>query len=298
MSLSKVRFSFSLKDKLCNPNSVFRLNLITFYRNSQWNIIIKDVFLKKKKLSNCDDKAEQYNQHYDDIFWARIRPIVMSRRIWQGHLFILWVPPAHSGSALNCRIKNISKTHSILHFIPQTHQRTASSFCKLHFPREKATSPKKKPKAQCHHPGIWKIPESLSFITKIVCEHKQMWGTNMPFIWEGRWSHSWRDSSEKGLWKTKRLRWPRPSICAALTGRQALGLEPTRLKQKSSLLLQRDTQSDRFTDTSCTGFRAGKLFIHLITTVVFVLCFFCWQLLEWSHLHPDLNAMGYCKDII
>lgn len=121
-----------------------------------------------------------------------------------------------------------------------------------------------KSKAQCHHPGIREIPESLSFITKIICEHKQMWSTNMPFNWEGRWSHRGWDSSEKGLWKTKHLRRPRPSICDASTGRQGLGLEPTRLKQKSSLLPQWDTQTDQFTGTSCIGFPGGMLFIHFI----------------------------------
>lgn len=63
------------------------------------------------------------------------------RRDGKDCFFILCVPQ-HTTSALNCGKENISKTHSILHFIPQTHQKTASSFCKLHFPRETATSPK------------------------------------------------------------------------------------------------------------------------------------------------------------
>lgn len=130
----------------------------------------------------------------------------------------------------------------------------------------------RKSKAQCHHPGIQEIPESLSFITKIICEHKQMWSTNMPFNWEGRWSHRGRDGSEKALWKTKHPQRPRPSICAASTGRQGLGLEATRLKQKSPLLPQRDTQTGQFTGTSCIGFPEGMLFIHFIIDVVFVFC--------------------------
>lgn len=82
--------------------------------------------------------------YYDDIFWAQILvPIVMSQRRWQRLLLHLVRSPARSGSALNCGRENISKTHSILHFIPQTHQKTASSFCKLHFPRETAASSKK-----------------------------------------------------------------------------------------------------------------------------------------------------------
>lgn len=129
-----------------------------------------------------------------------------------------------------------------------------------------------KSKAQCHHPGIQEIPESLSFITKIICEHKQMWSTNMPFNWEGRWSHRGRDGSKKALWKTKHPQRPRPSICAASTGRQGLGLEATRLKQKSPLLPQRDTQTGQFTGTSCIGFPEGMLFIHFIIDVVFVFC--------------------------
>lgn len=80
----------------------------------------------------------------DDSFCADILvPVVMSQRRWQRLILHLVRSPAHSGSALNCGRENISTTHSILHFIPQTHQKTASSFCKLHFPRETAASPKK-----------------------------------------------------------------------------------------------------------------------------------------------------------
>lgn len=160
--------------------------------------------------------------------------IVMSQRRWQRLLLHLVRSPAHSGSALNCGRENIGKTHSILHFIPQTHQKTATVVSASYiFHGKQPQAPKSK--AQCHHPGIQEIPESLSFITKIICEHKQMWSTNMPFNWEGRWSHHGQDISEQGLWKIKHPRWPRPSISVAPTGRQGLGLKPTRLKQKSPL---------------------------------------------------------------
>ena len=100
-----------------------------------------------------------------------------------------------------------------------------------------------KSKAQCHHPGIREIPESLTFITKIICEHKQMWSTNMSFNWEGRWAHQSQDSSKKGLWKTKHPQWPRLCICAASTGTQALGLEPTRFKEIITVASVRHTDT-------------------------------------------------------
>lgn len=106
-------------------------------------------------------------------------PIVMSQRTVQSLLLYLVRSPAHSVSALNCGRRNINKTHSILHLIPQTHQKTAtvvSASYIFHGKRPQA----QKSKAQCHHPGIQEIPESLSFITKIIYEHKQMWSTNMP----------------------------------------------------------------------------------------------------------------------
>lgn len=111
----------------------------------------------------------------------------MSQRTVQSLLLHLVHSPAHSVSALNCGRRHISKTHSILHLIPQTHQKTAtvvSASYIFHGKRPQA----QKSKAQCHHPGIQEIPESLSFITKIIYEHKQMWSTNMPINWEGRWS--------------------------------------------------------------------------------------------------------------
>lgn len=88
------------------------------------------------------------------------------------------------------------------------------------------------------------------YYRKIICEHKQMWSANMLFNWNGRWSHHGQDSSEKGLWKTKRPQWPRPFISAASTRRQGLGLEPTKFKQNSLLLLQWDAQTDQFTVSS------------------------------------------------
>ena len=53
-------------------------------------------------------------------------PIVMSQRRWQRLPLHLVRSPAHSGSALNCGRENIGKTHSLLHFMPQTHQKTAT----------------------------------------------------------------------------------------------------------------------------------------------------------------------------
>lgn len=169
-------------------------------------------------------------------------PTVISQRTWQRLLLHLVRSPAHSGSALNCGRENIGKTHSILHFIPQTHQKTATVVSASYIFQRKQPQAQKS-KAQCHHPGIQEIPESLSFIKKIICERKQMWSTNMLFNWEGSWSHRGRDNSNQGLWKTRHPRRPRPSISIAPIGRQGLGLEPTRHKQKSPLLPQRDTQT-------------------------------------------------------
>lgn len=151
--------------------------------------------------------------------------IVMSQRRWQRLLLHLVRSPAHSGSALNCGMENIGKTHSILHFIPQTHQKTATVVSASYIFHGKQPQVQKS-KVQCHHPGIQEIPESLSFITKVICEHKQMWSTNMSFNWEGRWYHLGWDSSEQRLWKTKHLQWPRPSVSVSPTGRQGLGLNP------------------------------------------------------------------------
>lgn len=169
-------------------------------------------------------------------------PTVMSQRRWQRLLLHLVRSPAHCASALNCGRENIGKTHSILHFVPQTHQKTATVVSASYIFHGKQPQAQKS-KAQCHHPGIQEIPESLSFITKIICEHKQMWSTNMSFNWEGRWSHVGWDGSEQRLWKTKHLRRPWPSISVAPTGRQGLGLKPTRLKQNSLLLPQWDTHT-------------------------------------------------------
>ncbi len=190
----------------------------------------------------------------------------------KGCLFILCVPQHTAGLLLI--VAGRTSARLILFFI-SSHRHTrirlvVSESYIFHGRQPQA----QKSKAQCHQPGIQEIPESLSFITKIICEHKQMWSTNMPFNWGGRWSHRGRDSSEMGLWKTKHAWRPRLSICAASTGRQGLGLEPTRLKQKSPLLPQRDTQTDQFTGTSCIGFPAGMLFIHFIIIVVFVFCRF------------------------
>ena len=82
------------------------------------------------------------------------------------------------GSALNRVNQMLGEIHSVPRFGPaDTPENGWSSLCELHFPQEIATSPKSK--AQRHRPGICEIPESLSFITKVICEHKQMWSTNM-----------------------------------------------------------------------------------------------------------------------
>lgn len=141
--------------------------------------------------------------YYVDIFWAEILgPMLVSRRRWQRLPLHLVRSPAHSGSALNCGRENISKTHSILHFHPTDtpEKRLVVSASYIFHGRQPQAQ---KSKAQCHHPGIQEIPESLSFITKIICEHKQMWSTNMPFNWGGRWSHRRQDGQRVGTVEKK-----------------------------------------------------------------------------------------------
>lgn len=102
-----------------------------------------------------------------------------------------------------------------------------------------------------------------------------MWSTNMPFNWEGRWSYGRRDKRRAGDCGKQSISGDHdPPFSVAPIGRRGLGLEPTRLKQKSPLLPQRDTQTDHFTGASCIGFLGGILFIHFIIIVVFVFCCF------------------------
>ncbi len=115
----------------------------------------------------------------------------------KGCLFILCVPQHTAGLLLI--VAGRTSARLILFFI-SSHRHTrirlvVSESYIFHGRQPQA----QKSKAQCHQPGIQEIPESLSFITKIICEHKQMWSTNMPFNWGGRWSHRGRDSSEMGL---------------------------------------------------------------------------------------------------
>lgn len=150
------------------------------------------------------------------------------------------VPPACNRSAIKCGIMHISETHPILHFIPQTHQ---TSFCKLHFPREKshnhllaplAPAPQRSTKVNVITQESEKYQKVWILLQKSSASAKQMWGTNMPFYFRrqvpqlagGEDCGKQNVSSDHG-----------PPSGAQWTGRWALGLESTRLKQKSSLLL-------------------------------------------------------------
>lgn len=200
-------------------------------------------------------------------------PTVISQRLWKGCLFILWVPEHTAGLLLI--VAERTSARLILFFISShrhTREQLVVSASYIFHGRQPQAQ---KSKAQCHHPGIREIPESLSFITKIVCEHKQMWSTNMPFNWEGRWSHRGRDSSEKGLWKTKHLWWPRPSICAASTGRQGLGWNPQNLNRNHRCCFS-ETHRQANSQIQAVLFfgGGGVLFIYIIMIVVFVLCCF------------------------
>lgn len=70
-------------------------------------------------------------------------PIVMSQKTVQSLLLHLVRSPAHSVSALNCGRRNINKTHSILHLIPQTHQKTATVVLQATFSTGNGHKPKK-----------------------------------------------------------------------------------------------------------------------------------------------------------
>lgn len=186
--------------------------------------------------------------YYRDIFWAEIlcSHCRVSKEMAKIAPSSCVFPPALNGSALN-RGKGRTSARII-----SSHRRTRKQLQQF---LQAASSPgnghklqtppsqKKKNKKLCHHPGFREIPESLSFIIKIIYERKQMWSTNRAINWKGRWSFCGLDSNEPALWKTKHPRWPRPSISVAPTGRLVLGLEATKLKQKSPLLPQQDTQT-------------------------------------------------------
>lgn len=149
-------------------------------------------------------------------------------------------PPACNRSAIKCGIMHISETHPILHFIPQTHQ---TSFCKLHFPREKshnhllaplAPAPQKSTKVNVITQESEKYQKVWILLQKSSASAKQMWGTNMPFYLR-RQVPQLAGGEDCGKQNVSGNHGP-PSG-AQWTGRWALGLESTRLKQKSSLLL-------------------------------------------------------------
>lgn len=199
----------------------------------------------------------------------------MSQRTVQSLLLYLVRSPAHSVSALNCGRRNINKTHSILHLIPQTHQKTAtvvSASYIFHGKRPQA----QKSKAQCHHPGIQEIPESLSFITKIIYEHKQMWSTNMPINWEGRWSCcGWdavsRDCGKQSIHGDHDL----PFLSLQL-GDRVWGWNPQELNRICQCCLSKTHRQTNSQEQVVLGFRGDCCLSTSSSVLCFRFCFFPW----------------------
>lgn len=116
------------------------------------------------------------------------------------------------------------------------HTRTASSYCKLHFPRETATSPKAKQNVITQefekYQKVWVLLQKSSVSTN-KC------GAQTCFIIEmadGPITAVRRDCGKQSVHSDHD-----PSFYAASTRRQSLELEPTKFKQNSLLLLQWET---------------------------------------------------------
>lgn len=167
------------------------------------NVTNKEIAFTRWWFSNCNDKTEQWSRlswwHF--LGWNTCPPSHVSEEMAKAASSSCAFPQHTAGLLLI--VAGRTSARLILFFI-SSHRHTrkqlvVSASYIFHGRQPQA----QKSKAQCHHPGIQEIPESLSFITKIICEHKQMWSTNMPFNWEGRWSHHGRDGSEKGTVENK-----------------------------------------------------------------------------------------------